>query len=120
MPLSDDEIDAIEKPVDDLGAAAKNVGEGKQDVDQGIDDAQDGDQDTADKASNVGHGGADALREGDEALKDLGILDGNDGTLSNIADRIDSLTEASTLRSPKPLDTTLPKRDTIRSMERGQ
>ncbi|MBX3275760.1 MAG: hypothetical protein KF729_36200 [Sandaracinaceae bacterium] len=93
MPPFDDELDGAKDAVDDAGAGAEEIGEGKQKVDQAGDDAADGDQDTADKASNVGHGGADAVRDVDDALKDWGVLDRNDSSISDVADRIDQITE---------------------------
>jgi len=93
MPF-DDEIDDAQDAVNDGESGAKEVGEGKQDVDQAQDDLQDGDQDTADKGSNVGHGAADAVDHGDQALKDWRILDDGDTSISDIADGIDDATEA--------------------------
>ncbi|MBZ0121468.1 MAG: hypothetical protein K8H88_31015, partial [Sandaracinaceae bacterium] len=77
----------------DAGDAGEELGQAKQKTDQAGTDLADGDQDTASKGSNVGHTGADATRDVDQALKDLGILDGDDSTLSDIADGIDDVTD---------------------------
>jgi Rhs element Vgr protein len=105
----DSAIEDAQGYVDDANRAGKNVGEADQDLRRAKEEAQDGDQDTADKGAGIGHAGSDAMRNADEALKDLGILDGNDTRLTDVADTIDDVTE-SIFGKPHPPDSLPPVR----------
>lgn len=98
----DNAIGAVERRIDRADSASKNLGEGKQDLERGKEELQDGDQDTADKAANAAGRGADATRNVDQALKDLGILDQNDSTLTDVADGIEDFAEDIFGKKPPP------------------